>query len=65
MDTHINFVEKVGSIILQHKGLSMENYISMMSQIGQPLDEIGIVLVARMYHIHVAIIQDDMFWTTR
>ena len=37
----------------------------MMSQIGQPLDEIGIVLVARMYHIHVAIIQEDFFWTTR
>ena len=37
----------------------------MMSQIGQPLDVIGVVLVARMYHIHVAIIQEDFFWTTR
>ena len=60
MDTHTMFVEKVGTHILSHKGITTENYIAMMSEIGQPLDEIGIILVARMYHIHVAIIQDDI-----
>ena len=65
MDTHMTFVEKVGTHILSCKGITTDNYIAMMSEIGQPLDEIGIVLVARMYHIHIAIIQDNMYWTTR
>ena len=50
---------------LSCKGITTDNYIAMMSEIGQPLDEIAIVLVARMYHIHIAIIQDNMYWTTR
>ena len=63
MDTHTMFVEKVGTNILSHKGITTDNYIAMMLEIGQPLDEIGIVLVARMYHIHVAIIQDSLICT--
>ena len=65
METHGTFVEKVASCILNCKGIGMDDYILMISQIGQPLDEIGIVLVARMYHIHVGIVQDKHFWTTR
>ena len=33
--------------------------------VGQPLDEIGIVLITRMYHVHVAIMQNKYHWTTR
>ena len=29
------------------------------------MDKIGIVLVAMMYHVHIAIIQDKRYWTTR
>ena len=58
MDTHSTFVEKVGSSILSCKGITTKDYISIMSQIGQPLDEIGIVLVARMYHVHIAVVLD-------
>ena len=65
IETHHTFVEKVGSCILNWKGLTMDDYILMISQIGQPLDEIGIVLMARLYHIHVTIVQEKCFWTTR
>ena len=62
---HTTFVGKVGSSILSWKGISTQDYIYLISQIGQPLDEIGLFLVARMYHIHVAIIQDKRYWATR
>ena len=58
METHHSFVEKVRSCILNCKGLTKDDYILMISQTGQPLDEIGIVLMARLYHIHVAIVQE-------
>ena len=39
----------------------MNDYILMISQTGQLLDKIGIVLLARLYHIHVTIVQDKSF----
>ena len=65
MDTHVTFVEKVGRVILQCKGIETLDYMSTISQFGQPFDEIAIALMARMYHVHVAVMQDKFYWTTK
>ena len=46
------------------KGLDAQQYIDSMANNGQPLDEIGIVVIAYMYHVHIGIIMDGHFWTS-
>ena len=55
---HINFVEKIGMYILQRKGITSE-YIDTICEFDQPMDEIAIVLIARMYHTHLAVMRTN------
>ena len=64
MQQHINFVQHIGSYLFDVKGLDVQQYIDSMANNGQPLDEIGIVVIACMYHVHIGIIMDGCFWTS-
>ena len=65
MATHINFVSKIATYIFERKVITIDDYMETICDLGQPLDEIGIVLIARMYHVHVAVMQNKYYWTTR
>ena len=43
----------------------VSQYIDSMSNTGQPLDQIAVIAMAHMYHIHIGIIMDGWFWTSR
>lgn len=45
--------------------MPLSDYVNYMLSECQPLDEIAICCFARMYHIHIGIVMDNMFWTTR
>ena len=64
MESHHYFVEKVGGYLTHRKGLDVEEYMYNVVLPSVPLDEIGILLYARMYKIHIAIILQGKYWTT-
>ena len=64
MKSHWYFVERVGGYLICRKGLTVEDYMYNVVQPHIPLDKIGIVLYARMYKIHIAVILEDKYWTT-
>ena len=49
MQGHVQCMEKIGTKILEWKGLTLDTYIDTMSDYNQPLDEIAILTFARMY----------------
>ena len=61
---HEEFVWKISSDILSCKKQCLEYYINYILSESQPLDEIALCCFAQMYHIHIEIIMDMMYWTT-
>ena len=64
MEVYRYFVEHVGGDLIHRKGLTVEDYMYNVVQPGVLLNEIGILLYARMYKIHIAIILEGKYWTT-
>ena len=48
---HHTFVDKISEDILQCKKLTLESYIETVLTPGVPIDEIGLIILARMYHL--------------
>ena len=65
MTRNIQYVTKVGWYILGRKKLTPADYIHYMTLPTTPLDEIGLVLFARMKKIHIAFLMEEKFWTTQ
>ena len=61
---HFNWVAKVGRKFLNQKSLSVGEFCSDMLTTGVELNELGILLIARMYRFHIAVIMRDWTWTT-
>ena len=61
---HSEFLLQVASDILSHKKQPIDDYINYILSESQPLEEIRICCSARMYHLHIAIIMDTIYWTT-
>ena len=64
MKSHRYFVERASGYLIRRKGLTVEDYMYNVVQPHVPLDEIGVLLYARMYKIHVAVILERKYWTT-
>ena len=61
---NLPFVNKVGWYILQKKKLDLMDYIHTMAIATTPLDEIALVLIARMYKVHIAFLMSEKYLTT-
>ena len=61
---HLDWIKSVGEKILQRKGLRVEDYANDITSGEVPLDELGILTVCRMYHIHIGIVLKDRVWYT-
>ena len=62
---HVTWIRSVGSSFLQRKGIPIGDYLMNLQDISIPLDQLGILVYARMYHKHYAIVLKDSVWTTR
>lgn len=62
---HRTWIEKVGKKFYTAKGLSLENYLWNLHDISIPLDELNLVICARMYHRHIGIILQNDVWCSR
>ena len=53
---HLDWIKAVGSRILQAKKLRVEDYANDITSGLVPFDELAILVVAQMYHIHIAVV---------
>ena len=53
---HLDWIKAVGSRILQAKKLRVEDYANDITSGLVPFDELAILVVARMYHIHIGVV---------
>ena len=61
---HLDWIKAVGSRILQTKKLRVEDYANDITSGLVPFDELAILVVARMYHIHIGVVLRDRVWYT-
>ena len=57
---HIEFLLHISSDILSRKKQHLDDYINFILSESQPLDEIALCCFARMYHLHIGIIMDNV-----
>ena len=51
--------------MLYKKGILVNDYLDSLVQPGFKIDELGLVIYARMYHIRIGVSLKTDFWTTR
>ena len=62
---HINWIAKVGGDLLCKKGIKVEDYCNDLVELNFPLDTLGLLVIARMFHNHIAIILKERIWTSQ
>ena len=63
--SHHKWVEDIANPVLFRKGSADDDYIEFIIKPGTPVDEIGLLIFARMYHLYMCIIMEDCCWTTQ
>ena len=61
MVMHKYFVEAVGGFLIRKKGQHVEDYMDYIVQSQTPIDEVAIVLLARMWKIHVCVFLEGKY----
>ena len=61
---HLDWIKAVGSRILQAKKIHVEDYANDITSGLVPFDELAILVVAQMYHIHIGVVLRDRVWYT-
>ena len=61
---HLDWIKTIGSKILNAKKLRVEDYTNDITSGLVPFDELAILVVCRMYHIHVGVVLNDRVWYT-
>ena len=61
---HLDWIKAVGSRILQAKKLRVEDYANDITSGLVPFNELAILVVAQMYHIHIGVVLQDRVWYT-
>ena len=61
---HLDWIKTVGSKILNAKKLRVEDYANDIPSGLVPFDELAILVVCIMYHIHVGVVLNDCVWYT-
>ena len=64
-EPHENFIRNIVSDLLQRKGLTVAEYCQNIVQLQWPLDEIALVLFAHLHKIHICVILEGKYWTTK
>ena len=57
----MGWIDQISKTILEKK-LPVTDYLLNISTSGMPLDEIGILIVSRMYDLKVCVLMRDHYW---
>ena len=63
-ESHCKWISFIGDGFLHRKGLSVDSYLENILSADVPINELGLMIIARMYHAHVAIITQNYTWTS-
>ena len=58
---HMDWVKQISAKILTAKHIELEDYIELITTRCQPLDEIGILFIVHMYHMHICVLLKDTY----
>ena len=61
---HLDWIKTVRSKILNAKHICVEDYTNDITSGLVPFNELAILVVSRMYHIHVGVVLKDCVWYT-
>ena len=61
---HPDWLDRVCKPFIAAKGQDWEEFKEFMLSPDYKCDEVGLLVFARLYHIHIAIIVNDRVWTT-
>ena len=61
----MKWIAKVGTNILKKKGIDIYDYVNDLVDLAIPLDQLGLLILARTYHHHITVFCKDYVWTTR
>ena len=64
MARHKYFIEAVTGFLIRKKGQQLQDYMDYIVQPQTLIDEVAIVLLARMWKIHVCVFLEGKYWTT-
>ena len=64
MVQHLAWVERLSSVIVRDVNVSLEDYVDTITTPGVPLDFVALVVLCRIYHIHVAVYTSQGLWST-
>ena len=56
---HMKWIAKVGTNILCKKGIDIYDYVNDLVDLVIPLDQFGLLILARTYHRHITIFCKD------
>ena len=65
MTTHKYFREAIAGFLVRKKSQKVQDYMDYIVQPQVPIDEIAIVLLAHMWKVHVCILIEGKYWTTK
>ena len=60
----MTWIASVEENILSWKGLKVEDYVNDLQELATPIDQLGLLIIARMYHRHFAVFMKDGVWST-
>ena len=63
-DYHKQWIASVGKSFIMKKGLELSEYLENLISPKVPMDELGLLIMARMYHSHIPVIMFDWTWTS-
>ena len=62
---HKDYASQIGNLIWECKKMDFDGYVDTVALDQTPFDEVAIVLSVHMYRIHICIVMQGKYWTTR
>ena len=59
------WIASVSHDIPSRKGINVKDYVNNLQDLSTPLDSLGLLIIAQMYHRHSAVFMKDSIWSTR
>ena len=59
---HKTWITHISADVLNMKKRSVDDYLNDLVQPGFKWDEIGVLMLCRMFHLHVRILMENTFW---
>ena len=64
INAHLYWISEISHDLLHRKGIKTNDYLAQIMEPGAPVNEIGLLIFSRMYHIHIHVLLNGYFWTT-